>query len=164
MTRLSDALNEANERGLSAREIANAAKPPISHTTVARFLAGTHGRRPSDDSLKSLASVLKISVMELRQLADLPAGENRPYVPPAEASQLNDRQREAVNELIRSIVERRHAPKPQPVAEPTINPGDSKADYDLANYQDESADPVQRARHQQDGIPSQATPDDWEPA
>ncbi|MGI8665547.1 MAG: hypothetical protein ACR2N4_05895 [Jatrophihabitans sp.] len=125
MSSLSELLNAANSAGLSARSIAREAQArdfSLNHDTAARYLRGDHGR-PDEDTLVAFASVLDVSLAELRTAANLPAEETEPYRPPAEASRLNRRQRRAVDEIIRAMLETRSsAPqvstlKPRPDAD-----------------------------------------------
>ena len=107
MSALSDLLVQANSAGLSARAIARQAQQAgfsINHDTAARYLRGDHGR-PDEETLRAFASVLPVQLSELRIAADLPADETEPYQPPAEASRLSRRQRRAVDEIIRAMLE-----------------------------------------------------------
>lgn len=107
MSALSDLLNEANSAGLSARSLARNAQAAgfsLNHDTAARYLRGDHGR-PDEATLLALAKVLRIPLTRLRAAASLPAEETEPYRPPAEASRLNRRQRRAVDEVIRAMLE-----------------------------------------------------------
>src|SRR4051812_17704460 len=113
MSALSDLLVQANSAGLSARSIARQAQESgfsITHDTAARYLRGDHGR-PDEETLRAFASVLPVPLSELRSAAQLPAEETEPYRPPAEASRLSRRQRRAVDEIIRAMLE------PSPVAD-----------------------------------------------
>jgi transcriptional regulator with XRE-family HTH domain len=107
MSALSDLLVQANTEGLSARAIARLAKDAgyrINHDTAARYLRGDHGR-PDEETLRAFASVLPVRLTELRAAARLPTEQTEPYQPPAEASRLNRRQRRAVDEIIRAMLE-----------------------------------------------------------
>ncbi|MGX7681079.1 hypothetical protein ACSMXN_19495 [Jatrophihabitans sp. DSM 45814] len=107
MSRLSDALVTANTDGLSARSIAKAAQAEgftLNHDTAARYLRGDHGR-PDESTLLALSTILEVPLQTLRQAADLPAEETEPYQPPAEASRLTRRQRRAVDEIIRAMLD-----------------------------------------------------------
>lgn len=105
MSALSEALNEANVDGWSSREIARRSGDRIHHATVANFLRGKHAAQPGDEVLRAFVEVFpRLSLQQLRELAGLPAGEEDPYEPPPEAARLNQRQRRAVDELIRSMV------------------------------------------------------------
>jgi transcriptional regulator with XRE-family HTH domain len=104
---LSDLLNEANSGKLSARSIARAARAAgftLNHDTAARYLRGAHGR-PDEATLLALSKVLRIPLNQLRAAAALPAGETEPYRPPAESSRLSRRQRRAIDEIIRAMLE-----------------------------------------------------------
>ena len=107
MTSLSDLLRQANTTQLSARSIARLAQRhgfTLNHDTVARYLRGDHGR-PDEDTLRAFAAALEIPLDRLRNAANLPATEVGPYVPPKEASRLSRRQRRAVDEIIRAMLE-----------------------------------------------------------
>lgn len=107
MTALSDLLSAANKSGLSARAIARAAQQrghSINHDTAARYLRGDHGR-PDEATLVAFADVFRIPLGKLRVAADLPAEQTAPYQPPPESSRLTRRQRRAVDEIIRAMLE-----------------------------------------------------------
>jgi len=116
MSALSELLVRANSAGLSARAIARQAQQAgfsINHDTAARYLRGDHGR-PDEETLRAFAQVLPVRLSELRSAAQLPAEETEPYQPPAEASRLSRRQRRAVDEIIRAMLE---SPAPTGVTE-----------------------------------------------
>lgn len=107
MTALSDVLVAANVGARSARAIARAAQESghsLNHDTAARYLRGDHGT-PDEATLLAFADVLKVPLRELRAAAELPSESTAPYVPPAEASRLTRRQRRAVDEVIRAMLE-----------------------------------------------------------
>lgn len=107
MSALSDLLAAANTEQLTARGIARSARErghTLNHDTVARYLRGDHGR-PDETTLVAFADILDVSLAELRTAADLPAEMTAPYSPPAEASRLTRRQRLAVDEIIRAMLE-----------------------------------------------------------
>lgn len=115
MSALSELLVQANAAGLSARAISRQAQEAgfsINHDTAARYLRGDHGR-PDEETLRAFASVLPVRLSELRAAAQLPAEETEPYRPPTEASRLSRRQRRAVDEIIRAMLE----PAPPAVTE-----------------------------------------------
>jgi transcriptional regulator with XRE-family HTH domain len=106
MSELSELLKSANSAYLSARAIASAAQQfgfSLNHDTAARYLRGDHGR-PKEATLRALSSVLDIPLAKLRSAAALPTEVTEPYRPPVEASQLNRRQRRAVDEIIRAML------------------------------------------------------------
>lgn len=107
MTKLSDLLVSSNKAGASARAVARRAQElghSINHDTAARYLRGDHGV-PDEATLVAFAEVFGVPLRELRAAADLPAESTAPYVPPAEASRLTRRQRRALDEMIRSMVQ-----------------------------------------------------------
>jgi hypothetical protein len=103
---LSDALNEANSNEWSAREIARRSNGVLSHSVVADYLNGRGAKRPREYVLEAFAQVFPtLSVTKLRELAGYQPGEAERYDPPDEAHQLDRRQRNAVDELIRLLAE-----------------------------------------------------------
>ncbi|HSY15538.1 MAG TPA: hypothetical protein VK816_06095 [Jatrophihabitantaceae bacterium] len=107
VTALSDLLARSNTAGMSARSIARQARElgfTLNHDTAARYLRGDHGR-PDEVTLVALSAILAIPLIELRAAADLPTEETEPYTPPADSSRLNRRQRRAVDEIIRAMLE-----------------------------------------------------------
>jgi transcriptional regulator with XRE-family HTH domain len=107
VTALSDLLVASNKAGLSARAVARKARESgysLNHDTAARYLRGDHGV-PDEATLIALSDIFGVSMRELRKAADLPSETTAPYVPPAEASRLTRRQRKALDEIIRSMVE-----------------------------------------------------------
>lgn len=104
MSALSDALNAANVEGWSAREIARRSSGKVSHSVVADYLNGREASNPSEYVLAAFVEVFpRLTVRKLRDLAGVPAGEEEPYEPPAEAHRLDSRQRKAVDEVIRLL-------------------------------------------------------------
>ena len=107
MTALSELLQASNTASLSARTIARNARElgfSLNHDTAARYLRGNHGS-PDESTLLALSKVLKVPMTKLRAAAALPHEEIEPYRPPAEASRLNRRQRRAVDEIIRAMLQ-----------------------------------------------------------
>ena len=107
MTALSDLLVARNTEGISARAVARRAQElghTMNHDTAARYLRGDHGV-PDEATLLALADVLRIPLRDLRAAAHLPSETTAPYVPPPEASRLTRRQRRAVDEVIRAMLE-----------------------------------------------------------
>ena len=132
MSALSDLLTEANAGRLSARSLARAAQLAgysLNHDTAARYLRGDHGR-PDEKTLVALSKVLRVPMTRLRAAAALPAEETEPYRPPAEASRLNRRQRRAVDEIIRAMLDGRTGTAEDEVAQRrtsrTARPGTAK--------------------------------------
>ncbi|HEX2904712.1 MAG TPA: hypothetical protein VHO01_14770 [Jatrophihabitans sp.] len=109
MSALSELLRSANTQGLSARAIAKLAREAgftLNHDTAARYLRGDHGR-PDEDTLIAFATVLPVKLAELRRAAELPAEDTSEYRPPPESARLSRRQRRAVDEIIRAMLESR---------------------------------------------------------
>jgi hypothetical protein len=107
MSGLSDLLTEANAGRHSARGIARLAQErghTLNHDTAARYLRGDHGT-PDEVTLVALSDVLGVPLRELRVAADLPSETTAAYVPPPESSRLSRRQRRAVDEIIRAMLE-----------------------------------------------------------
>lgn len=108
MSALSELLRAAAARhGWSAREVsrqARAAGFTMNHDTVARYMRDTHAR-PDEATLEALAAALSIPLGDLRRAADLPSEATGPYDPPREAARLTQRQRHAIDELIRSMTD-----------------------------------------------------------
>lgn len=107
MSALSDLLRAANTSGGSARSIARSARElgfSLNHDTAARYLRGDHGR-PDEQTLVALGAVLDVPISQLRRAASLPSEQTEPYQPPAEASRLSRRQRRAVDEIIRAMLD-----------------------------------------------------------
>lgn len=104
MSELSDLLNRT---GISARQAAERAKElgvELPYGTIAAYWAGKHPRNPSEKTLEGLSEVTAISVRRLRRAAGKAEGEATPWRPPAEANRLTQRQRSALDQLIKSIV------------------------------------------------------------
>jgi transcriptional regulator with XRE-family HTH domain len=118
MSGLSDLLVKRNSAGASARALARRAQElghTLNHDTAARYLRGDHGV-PDEATLIAFSEVLHVPLRELRAAADLPSEATTPYVPPAEASRLTRRQRRAVDEVIRAMLEpTKSATEPTPL-------------------------------------------------
>lgn len=107
MSALSEMLTEANGGRMSARSLARSAQAAgysLNHDTAARYLRGDHGR-PDETTLLALSKVLRIPLGRLRAAAALPSDSTEPYRPPAESSRLSRRQRRAVDEIIRAMLD-----------------------------------------------------------
>jgi transcriptional regulator with XRE-family HTH domain len=107
MTALSNLLQSVNAGRLSARGLAREAQErgyTLNHDTAARYLRGDHGN-PDEATLVALSEVLNVPLKRLRTAAGLPDELTAPYTPPAEASRLTRRQRQAVDEIIRAMLE-----------------------------------------------------------
>ncbi len=114
MSSLSELLRTRNSEGLSGRAISEAARElgfSLNHDTAARYLRGDHGK-PDEATLQAFSDVLGIPLGKLRAAASLPAEVTEPYRPPIEANRLNRRQRRAVDEVIRAMLETQPASLP----------------------------------------------------
>lgn len=87
--------------GLTNREIARQAG--VSPPTVDRMMRGEG--QPELDNVDAVARVLKVPVREARKLAGFPQTVNDHYTGPNESRLLTLRQRKAIDELIKSIVQ-----------------------------------------------------------
>lgn len=96
-----DALSAERGHRVSNRHIAEEAG--VSPPTVDRMMRGVG--RPSLQNVESVAAVLKVPLAEARRLAGYPAKVGGPYRPPEESRLLTIRQRKALDELIKSVVE-----------------------------------------------------------
>ncbi|HEX8093331.1 hypothetical protein [Jatrophihabitans sp.] len=117
MSALSELLRAENSKALSARAISQAARElgfTLNHDTAARYLRGEHGT-PDESTLQAFATVLGVSLAKLRRAASLPADVTEPYRPPAEADRLSRRQRRAVDEVIRAMLQ------PPPASQPVTD-------------------------------------------
>lgn len=115
MSALSNLLVEANREHLSARALAREARErgySLNHDTAARYLRGDHGT-PDEATLLALSEILQIPLRQLRLAAELPHELTDPYTPPAESSRLSRRQRKAVDEIIRAMLDT-SAPRTSP--------------------------------------------------
>ncbi|MBJ8342820.1 helix-turn-helix transcriptional regulator [Antrihabitans sp. YC3-6] len=99
---MSDLLNSQPVTARQAAAIAERLGIHLPYGTIAAYWSGRHGR-PSLANLERLAQVLSLSIRELQLAAwdvSAPLGE---YQPPEEANLLDQRQRQALDELIKSI-------------------------------------------------------------
>jgi hypothetical protein len=130
MTALSDLLSAHVKPGVSARAVSRRAQElgySLNHDTAARYLRGDHGM-PDEVTLVAFSQVLKVPLRELRAAANLPTETTAPYVPPAEASRLTRRQRRAVDEIIRAMIEPAKGEKrPAELAERRARPAQRQA-------------------------------------
>lgn len=106
MTAFSELLKANFPDGWSNREVARKAEElgvKLSRATVDKYTGDVHGR-PNEPTLQAFHVVLGIPIHKLRQAAKVQIGEADPWLPPPEANRLTQRQRSAINELIRAIV------------------------------------------------------------
>lgn len=135
MSKFSDRLNRARGEESIRSVAARAAKlGHVGESTIYPYFRDGHGQ-PSMGVVVGLALALKIPSQELRVLADIPA-EGQPWMPPVEARYLDDRQRRAVDELIRSIVATRGAEHADQSQSPTGTPAQPDASSETGENQE----------------------------
>lgn len=118
VSKFSDRLNDARGAESIRAASARAAKlGNIGESTLYPYFRAEHPR-PTTPVVVALSAALNIPIRELRELADIPA-EGEPWMPPAESRLMNDRQRRAVTELIRSFVQAQGADNAVPSDSPT---------------------------------------------
>lgn len=105
MSALSDLLNGSIPAGTSSRELSRLCNGALSRQTFDNYRKGHHPERPDDDVLIVFHELLKIPIQKLREAGNRPPGEASPWEPPSSANLMNQRQRDAVTELIRSFIE-----------------------------------------------------------
>jgi transcriptional regulator with XRE-family HTH domain len=134
MSALSELLSSANEKRLSARAVARlaqAAGHTLNHDTAARYLRGDHGK-PDESTLVALAEVFDVPLSALRDAAGLPSELTEPYQPPVEASRLTRRQRLAVDEIIRAMLDTGRKASGDELADRRAGRGDAGQSRDAA--------------------------------
>lgn len=104
MSALSDLLNSQPVTARQAADIAVDKGINLPYGTLAGYWAGKHGR-PTSASLKKLAQVVpSLTLKQLQEAAWDISAPLGPYEPPEVAMHLNQWQRRALDDLIRSIV------------------------------------------------------------
>lgn len=102
MTAFSEILRGAkSDKGWSNRRLAR--ESGLSPATVDTYMRDQHGT-PDEPTIEAFHRALGVPLADLRRAAAVPAGEVPPYSPPPEANRLSQRQRGALDELIRAIV------------------------------------------------------------
>ncbi|MGI9149842.1 MAG: hypothetical protein ACR2IK_25410 [Chloroflexota bacterium] len=105
MSELSEYLIAHIPDGWSKAKVVEVLEGKVDRTTVYRYLAGQHPRRPAEATLEGFAAGLPgVSLTELHRLAGGPIGEDEPWVPTKEANRLNRGQRLALDAFIRATV------------------------------------------------------------
>lgn len=113
MSALSDLLN-SYKGDRSVRAIGRACvKYGVGVSTVTPYFNGSHGLNPPEEVLYALSMVMPLDIGRLRAAANVPRGEEEPYVAPLEANRLNYTQRKALDELIRSFTGTQASAPPQ---------------------------------------------------
>lgn len=107
---LADLLEQAaarhnNASGRRLAEIAQQAGIDVSHATLNRIRNGTYKSTPSDATIRAIAYLAGVDEGNaFRSAGTLPPEST--YVPPPEADRMDQRQRKALDELIRAFVPR----------------------------------------------------------
>ena len=118
MSGLSDYVNSLNREGWSLRRISQEAEKhghKIDHTTVRKYVNGTHGT-PSGEALAALAAAFGVDVNTLRRAARRPSvGEPLDLGP--ESGRLTGPQREAIRHVVRVMLEQNDALADHPVSD-----------------------------------------------
>lgn len=94
-----------NASGRRLADIAQQAGIEVSHATLNRIRNGTYKSTPSDSTIRAIAHLAGVP----EESAFTAAGATPPeslYTPPAEAERLDQRQRKALDELIRAFAPR----------------------------------------------------------
>lgn len=152
MSKLSDLLNARNTKNLTYREIGRRAEKngfTLSQASATAIMGGRHGL-VSDDLLQAIASVLPVTVEEMRSAQDLAPDPGTPWEPPEVAKHLTLLQRAALEQLIKAIVreegahdagqaEDQKTPHGRGAAVTAIRPGDA--------YLDQAARTGRKGRH-----------------
>jgi hypothetical protein len=102
---LSDYLEAHIPAGWSRADVVRAVGAALDQATVYRYLAGNHTATPPERVLQAFAKALPgTTIVELREAAGLPAGEEEQWTLPPEAQRLNRAQRAVIEQLIRVMV------------------------------------------------------------
>lgn len=117
-----------NRGNLSERALAKIAG--VSNATVSRTLKGL--QTPGARTVEKIATALEIDPTEVWRRLGIERDHQAPYEPPSEAAFLSHRERKLVTEMIRVLVEGRHAQPEQtpvpadhdlPLADPPVADG-----------------------------------------
>lgn len=115
--------------GWSGRELARQARAKghdVSDAAVALYLNGKHGV-PTDPMIEALADTLWISSERLRKVARIKT-PGEPWEPPHNSRYLSDEQRDALNYLISTMVERKEGDEGEQRDTPATRTPDSRPD------------------------------------
>lgn len=124
MSELSDLLKQHLPDGWSARQVAREARKrghQMGDATATSYLGGRHGV-PSDQVLDAFAEILRIPIDRLRKAAGLVPQVGEPWQPPAASRYLRGDQRQALERLIVTMVEREQGGGEHGTGSPAMNP------------------------------------------
>ena len=117
----------------------------IGTSTITNIRAGN--AKPKPATVAKIADALRVDVRELSRWIGQTREVAKPYTPPSEADLLDQRERDALDEIIRVMA----ASKKRPVkAEPLTSPNqpaavdDSQKNYDLARWEGETEERYRR--------------------
>jgi len=117
----------------------------IGTSTITNIRAGN--AKPKPATVAKIANALRVDVRELSRWIGQTREVAKPYTPPSEADLLDQRERDALDEIIRVMA----ASKKRPVkAEPLTSPNqpaavdDSQKNYDLARWEGETEERYRR--------------------
>ncbi|MBQ1443794.1 MAG: helix-turn-helix domain-containing protein [Renibacterium sp.] len=128
-TELPDPWGEYAERKGANSFRAIARLTGVSVETARKVILGL--RTPTPETARKLAEGLGVELEHLNVWLGYRGDDASPYVPPAEAARLNRRQRRAVDEIIRAMVERS-------TVEVSAKPSESVPTTGAASYDDSS--------------------------
>lgn len=92
----------------------------INRATVDRYVRGEQAKKPPEATLQALAAGLNLDVRELRALARMPRGELGPWKPVPQSSRLDQDQRDALDQLIKTITASQEADDGTPTSSKVI--------------------------------------------
>lgn len=113
-----------------------AIRASMAPSTVTKIVAGRS--KPSPATIRKIADALRLDVRIVGEWVGQARTEREPYSPPAEADLLTQRQRRAVDEMIRAIVADREGTddpdESTPLQDSTVGDGatTTRADWGLA--------------------------------
>lgn len=104
--------------GRRLAEIAHQGGHDISHATLNRLRQGTHTARPTSASIAAIAYLAGVAEREVYAAAGLHAPRGGEHQLPESAQYMSDRQRKALDELVKAFVDER---APQATPEETVD-------------------------------------------
>lgn len=141
MSALSDLLNSQPITARQAAEKAASEGIDLRYGTIAAYWSGRHGR-PTRETLAKLAKVLPLTEERLQRAAWNASAPLGPWVPPEASALLDQAQRRALDQLIKSIVRTKGAPHADQSPTPTDSSPSSGAPGQAG--EGEEGDPLKR--------------------